>query len=307
MRNRNNQSASNRYWLLALALMCVTLMILSAYSDRVGGPFRVVANATVVPMQAGLNTLGVLLVDVAENFETIEMLRNENAKLQAQVDSLIEDKRRITMDEYELERLRDLLRLDQEYADYETIGARVIGVQGSNWFDTFTINRGSLHGVRVDMNVIAGNGLVGIVTQVGPISSTVRSIIDDTSNVSGMVLSTSDRTIVRGDLSLLNEGRMRFEGMENNENEVLPGDQIVTSYISDKFLQGILIGYIVEIRVDANNLTRSGYIVPVVDFRNIRDVLVITHTKADLRGDNLTDDLEDGYADYPEEDIEGDD
>jgi len=302
MRNRNKQLASNRFWLLALSLMCIALMILSAYSDRVGGPFRVIANATVVPMQTGLNTLGVLLVDVAENFETIEMLREENAQLQAQVDMLIQEKHRFRMEEDELERLRDLFRLDQEYADYETIGARVIGVQGSNWFDTFTINRGSLHGVRVDMNVLADNGLVGIVTQVGPISSTVRSIIDDTSNVSGMVLSTSDRTIVRGDLSLLNEGRMRFEGMENNENVVSVGDQIVTSYISDKFLQGILIGYIVEIRVDANNLTRSGYLVPVVDFRNIRDVLVITKTKADLRGDNLPNDI-----DYSEEDMAGDD
>lgn len=304
MRNKNKQSASNRFWLLTLSLICVALMILSAYSDRVGGPFRVVANATVVPMQIGLNTLGILLVDVAENFETIEMLRAENAQLQSQVDMLIEEKHRFRMEEDELERLRDLFRLDQEYANYETIGARVIGVQGSNWFNTFTINRGSLHGVRVDMNVLADNGLVGIVTQVGPISSTVRAIIDDTSNVSGMVLSTSDRTIVRGDLSLLNEGRMRFEGMENNENVVSVGDQIVTSYISDKFLQGILIGYIVEIRVDANNLTRSGYLVPVVDFRNIRDVLVITKTKADIRGDNLINALPDDNA---EEDIEGDD
>ena len=72
--------------------------------------------------------------------------------------------------------------------------------------------------------------------------------------------------------------------MENNENKVQVGDQIVTSHISPKYLQGILIGYISEITVDSNNLTRSGYITPVVDFKNLQEVLVITTTKADLTG-----------------------
>ena len=81
-----------------------------------------------------------------------------------------------------------------------------------------------------------------------------------------------------------NEGKIRFEEMENNENKVQVGDQIVTSHISDKYLQGILIGYISEISVDSNNLTRSGYITPVVDFKNLQEVLVITTTKADLTG-----------------------
>ena len=75
---------------------------------------------------------------------------------------------------------------------------------------------------------------------------------------------------------------MRFEQMENNDHEIKVGEQIVTSHISDKYLQGILIGYISEINVDSNNLTRSGYITPVVDFKNLQEVLVITTTKADM-------------------------
>ena len=134
------------------------------------------------------------------------------------------------------------------------------------------------------MNVIAGRGLVGIVTETGPTWSTVRSIIDDSSNVSAMVLSTSDRCIISGDLTLINSGKLRFEQMENNDNTIDVGEQIVTSYISDKYLQGILIGYISEVDVDSNNLTRSGYITPVVDFKNLQEVLVITTTKAEMTG-----------------------
>ena len=112
----------------------------------------------------------------------------------------------------------------------------------------------------------------------------VRSIVDDSSSVSGMVLSTSDRCVVSGDLSLMSDGQIRFSQMENNDNTVSVGDQIVTSYISDKYLQGILIGYVSEVTVDSNNLTRSGYITPAVDFKNLQEVLIITSTKADLTG-----------------------
>ena len=57
------------------------------------------------------------------------------------------------------------------------------------------------------------------------------------------------------------------------------GDKVVTSNISEKFLPGILIGYISELGNDANNLTKSGEITPVVDFRHIQEVLVITDLK----------------------------
>ena len=236
-------------------------------------------------MQQGINQVGGWLNDVTENFETLKQVRDENEKLQARVDELVTENNYLQEEKYELERLQELYKLDQSYADYEKTAAHVIGKDAGNWFSSFTIDKGSIDGIKVDMNVMAGSGLVGIVTDVGPTWATVRSIIDDSSNVSGMVLSTSDRCMVNGDLTLMNDGKIRFEQMENNENEVAVGDQIVTSYISDKYLQGILIGYISEVNVDSNNLTRSGYITPVVDFKNLQEVLVITTTKADLTGE----------------------
>ena len=64
-----------------------------------------------------------------------------------------------------------------------------------------------------------------------------------------------------------------------------PGISIVTSYISDKYLQGILIGYIKDVSVDSNNLTQSGTITPVVDFEHIQEVLVILDKKEDVSGE----------------------
>lgn len=288
MKKKNQTSVTNRYILLGLSALCVLMMLLSSFSDKVGGPFKALANVTVIPLEQGINQIGGWLGDMTDNFDTMEQLRAENTRLQEQVDSLITENNYLQADQSELERLQDLYRLDQNYADYEKIGAHVIGKDSGNWFNSFTIDKGSRDGIETDMNVIAQSGLVGIVTDVGPTWATVRSVIDDSSNISSMSLSTSDTCIVSGDLSLMSEGQIRFEQMENNDNTVNVGDQLVTSYISDKYLQGILIGYVSEVNVDANNLTRSGYIIPAVDFKNLQEVLVITTTKADLTGKSET-------------------
>ncbi len=120
------------------------------------------------------------------------------------------------------------------------------------------------------------------VIEVAPNYSQVRSIIDDESNISGMILSTSDLCMVRGDLKLMEDGRIRLEKLPNNDTEIEVGEQVVTSHISSRFLQGLLIGYVSEISVDSNNLTRSGYITPAVDFTKLHEVLIITSTKQDM-------------------------
>ncbi len=292
MKKKNQTSHTNRYILLGLSVFCALMMVLSSFSDIAAGPFKVLANITVIPLQQGINYVGGWLRDLKDNFSTMEQLLAENEELQEQIDALTTENNYLQEERYEYERLLELYELDQNYADYEKTAAHVIGKDSGNWFSTFTIDKGSTDGIEVDMNVLAGSGLVGIVTEVGPTWARVRSIIDDSSSVSGMVLSTSDTCIVSGDLSLMSTGQISFDQMENNDNEVSVGDQIVTSYISDKYLQGILIGSISEINVDSNNLTRSGYIIPAVDFKNIQEVLVITTTKAELTGENETDESE---------------
>ena len=288
MKKKNQTSHTNRYMLIGLSVFCALMMVLSSFSDVASGPFKVLANVTVIPLQQGINHIGGWMGDMKDNFSTLQQLQDENKKLQEQVDALTTENNYLQGESYEYERLQELYQLDQNYAEYEKTAAHVIGKDSGNWFNTFTIDKGSMDGISVDMNVLAGSGLVGIVTEVGPTWARVRSIIDDSTNISGMVLSTSDTCIVSGNLSLMSSGQIAFDQMENNDNVVSVGDQIVTSYISDKYLQGILVGSISEINVDSNNLTRSGYIIPAVDFRNIQEVLVITTTKAELTGEYVT-------------------
>lgn len=288
MKKKNQMSHTNRYILLGLSIFCVLMMVLSSFSDKVGGPFKTVANVTVIPLQQGMNQIGGWMGDMKDNFSTMKQLKSENKKLREQVDALTTENNYLQEERYEFERLQELYKLDQNYAEYEKTAAHVIGKDAGNWFGTFTIDKGSKDGIEVNMNVLAGSGLVGIVTDVGPTWAKVRSIIDDSSNISAMAISTSDTCIVSGDMALMGTGQIAFSQMENNDNVVAVGDQIVTSYISDKYLQGILIGSVSEVNVDSNNLTRSGYITPAVDFKNIQEVLVITTTKAELTSENKT-------------------
>ena len=288
MKKKNQMSHTNRYILLGLSIFCVLMMVLSSFSDKVGGPFKTVANVTVIPLQQGMNQIGGWMGDMKDNFSTMKQLKSENKKLREQVDALTTENNYLQEERYEFERLQELYKLDQNYAEYEKTAAHVIGKDAGNWFGTFTIDKGSKDGIEVNMNVLAGSGLVGIVTDVGPTWAKVRSIIDDSSNISAMAISTSDTCIVSGDMALMGTGQIAFSQMENNDNVVAVGDQIVTSYISDKYLQGILIGSVSEVNVVSNNLNRSGYITPAVDFKNIQEVLVITTTKAELTGENKT-------------------
>ena len=204
------------------------------------------------------------------------------------MDTLTEENSQLVQDKEELTRLRELYDLDQQYTDYEKVGARVIAKESGNWFQLFTIDKGSNDGIQKDANVISGGGLVGIVTEVGPNWAVVRSIIDDNSNVSAMVSTTSDQCIIAGDLRLIDEGSLNLVKLTDTDNKVHVGDKVVTSYISEKFLPGILIGYISELNNDSNNLTKSGYITPVVDFRHLQEVLVILELKNYVPSDSVS-------------------
>ena len=118
-------------------------------------------------------------------------------------------------------------------------------------------------------------------TEVGTHWATVRSIIDDSSNVSAMTVSTSDNCVITGDLELIDEGKLRFTQLYDKEDKVTVGEQVVTSNISEKYVEGLFIGYVSDIQLDTNNLTKSGTIVTPVDFQHLKDVFVITVNKKD--------------------------
>lgn len=280
MKRKSKFKIPSKYILISLTLLCAVLVYASFTMNLSGGPLNTVAGYVFIPMQRGINQIGLWVSDKTDNLKDLRDVMEENTKLKAQVDELTSELNSIKLEQYELNNLRELLELDQKYPSYEKVAANVIGKDAGNWFSIFTIDKGSKDGVEPDMNVIAGSGLVGIVTDVGPNYAKVRSIIDDVSKVSGMVLTTSDRCIVHGDLQKMNSDQnILLTDLKDSDNEANIGDPVVTSNISDKYLQGILIGYINTLEIDSNNLTKSGTVTPAVDFEHVEEVLVILEKK----------------------------
>lgn len=274
------ESNRSKYILIGLTAFCILLIGITSFNDRFLEPLRTSMGYFLIPVQSGVNRAGTSLYNSLLSYNSLKSAMDENARLKVRIDELTEENTRLQAEQFELERLRELYQLDQDYQQYEKIGARVIAKDSGDWFQVFRVNKGSADGVRVDANVIAGGGLVGIVTDVGANYATVRSIIDDVSRVSGMAQQSGDTCIVAGDLTLFSEGRLRISGIKK-DGDIKDGDRIVTSNISSKFLPGLLIGYATDITTDNTRLTKSGYLVPVAQFGSLQEVLIITQIKED--------------------------
>lgn len=274
------ENKHSKYIFIILSVLCVMLIVLSSVKDGLMNPIRNTIGYVLVPVQSGVNRIGYAIYEQLADHRSLEEIRKENDTLKDKVDFLTEENNILEQNSAELDRLRSLYQLDQDYLNYQKVGARIIAKDSENWFQVFRINKGSQDGIRVDQNVIANGGLVGIVTDVGLNYATVRSIIDDESRVSAMGIQSSDTCIVAGDLTLFQEGRLRITDMKKDA-VIQDGDRIVTSNISSKFVPGILIGYAVDVHDDEKHLMKNGYLIPAADFDDMSEVLVITEVKAD--------------------------
>ena len=281
MKKKHNWTFKSKHVFAAMILVCISLMIFAAAVKFPVDAVRTAAGYIIVPFQKGINAVGTALDGATAGIQDKQKLVKEKKKLQKKVDELTAENSRLTQSISELERLQELYQLDQDYSQYDKVAANVISMDTGNWFANFTINKGTKDGVQKDCNVIAGSGLVGIVTEAGSNWATVRSIIDDSSNVSAMTVSTDDTCVIEGDLELIDEGKLRFSQLYDREDKVSVGERIVTSNISEKYVEGLFIGYVSEIELDTNNLTKTGTIVTPVDFQHLKDVFVITVNKED--------------------------
>lgn len=274
-----------RYLLLLVTALCVGMILTTYYTDVLNGPLSGFANYVVIPFQDGVSKAGEWLIKREQLVSDIKELQKENEALRQENEELSVTNNALLQEKHELMELRNLYQLDQTYADFPKTGCRIIAKENGSWYHSFVIDKGSEDGLSVDMNVLADGGLVGRITYIGRHWSRVQAVIDDNSNVSATVLSSQKNLIVSGNLTLYEEGTISFSELADPDDLVKVGDSVVTSNISDKYLPGILIGYISEIQTDPNNLTKSGRITPAVDFSRLDTVLVIQKLKQTAEDD----------------------
>ena len=205
----------------------------------------------------------------------------ENNELKAKIQLLESENKRLSLYEEENEKLSRLLEIAQKYPEYTTTGATVIGKDPGNWYDIFVIDKGTADGIQPNMVIMDEGGIVGKINEVGYNFAKVQSILDSHSSVPATSLRTGDLGIVRGDYALLNNGLCKMEYIDG-DSEIMVGDEIVTSSLSDIYPPGLTIGYVKEIITDANGLTKYAIIEPQVNFKHLSTILILNDTSEPL-------------------------
>ena len=273
------QNKNPRGGLLIVIGICLFLILVSSISPGFGETVRSGFNAVLMPMQKGMNRVGRSVFDYIEKQRDLSHVQEDNAVLSEEISYLREENARLKIKEKELSELRGLLNLREQYPEYSTLGAHVIGRSSGNWYQTLLIDKGERDGIQVGMNVLAGGGLVGEVSAVGKNSATVTTIINSGHYVSAMSARNGQSFLVAGDLNLYTDGMLRLENIPL-ESDISLGDMVVTSNISDVYLPGILIGYVEGVEEDSSRLQKVGTLRPVAPFDDLDMVLIITTLKS---------------------------
>ena len=281
MNKNKRKQMKPRYVLWLIIVLCLLFIGVSLKNNGEKLNIQNGISSLILPMEKGLNSIGEWIGKQKEHSRSVNDLLAENEALKQQIEQLNTKISSMENNLSELDSLRGLLKMKEVYPDYDMVGARIISKDAGNWYNNFIIDKGSNDGIKKDMNVIYDNGLVGIVSDVSANNATVRAIIDDTSSVSGMLSKSTELCIVNGDLKLYQDGLLDVE-MISKDAQISAGDEVVTSYISDKYLPGLVIGYISDVSMDSSNLSQNARITPKVSFDNITNVMVITQLKADL-------------------------
>ena len=206
-------------------------------------------------------------------------LKEENTELKNQIADLLEENRRLSMYEEENAKLSALLKIAQRYPDYESVGANVIAKDPGVWYDGFTIDKGTNADISANMVLIAPEGLVGKVLESGLTFSKAQSILDSRSSVPAMSVRTGDLGVVKGNYTLSADGLCIMEYIDA-QAEIMVGDEIVTSHLSDIYPAGLAIGKVLELETDTNGLTKYAVIQPYVDLKHLDTILVIDKNSA---------------------------
>lgn len=280
---KKNFTITSKMIFTFLVIICVGLIIVSYLFADLLSPVRTAVGNFFVPMQKGISTVSGGISETLRIFSDKQKLIDENDKLTSEINDLKTEMQILIHQEYELEWYRDLYENDSVYQNAEKVAARIISRNPNGACDMFVIDKGEDDGIEVDMNVLAGGGLVGIITDVGSNWAKVRTIIADDSSVSGRFQPTSDTCIVKGNMRRMDDGYIDVE-MINLNAEVYDNYEVLTSYISDKYLPGILIGYVTNIRKDPSELNKRAYLTPVVDFEHLEAVLIVKTLRENLEG-----------------------
>lgn len=266
----------SRFFILSITIsVLLSIVALISYFSGTSSILSNFVKILVSPLNQASSAVSEKVISVGNYFGSIAELKEENLRLQAENDELSKLNESAKAIRDENERLYAYLELKREFSELSLANARIISRGSSSIMTTFTIDKGTFHGVRKDMPVISHSGVVGIVAEEGLTSSRCISIINHKTSVGVYLLRTGTSGVLEGDYTLSLDGKCKISGLASDA-DVLVGDYVYTSGYGEIFPKDLCIGTVCEIVRDANTHTLTLEVVPMSNLESLDTVMVIT-------------------------------
>lgn len=267
-------SGTRRVLLALCALLFAFVFVLPKQShtllQAIGKPL---ADLISIPLEV-LSSADRRVETVWDRYVALRGVEEENEQLRREIEFLRGQTAELREMAAANKRLTELLGFQARTAS-QTVAARVIGRDATNWYQGVVLDKGEQDGVRTEMGVVSLAGAVGRVVKTRATSSVVLLIVDPNNAVTSLIQRTRDEGIIEGTFG--GKARMKYIPLLST---VRVGDPVVTSGLTGGFPKGVPVGTITSIQKDEGGLFQTAEVRPEVDFTRLEEVLVVTVPRA---------------------------
>ncbi len=271
MRNLLDFLSRHNHWFVFVLLEVLSFVLLFHYNSYQGSVWFSSANA----VSGKVYEWNSAVTQYFGLTERNRQLTERNLYLERQVEQLSEHILKTTRDTTALERMQQNVM-----KGFETIPAKVVGSSLDKANNFITIDRGAADGVRKDMGVVCGTGIVGIVYLTSDHYSVVIPVLSQQSNISCSIKG-------RGYFGYLHwtGGSPEYAYIDDipRHAHFKLGDYIITSGYSSVFPAGIVVGRIKHVYNSDNGMSYRLKVTLSTDFARLRDVCVINDREMDKK------------------------
>lgn len=264
--------------LLALCIVMFAFLLRATMTMGASTVVEQIVGTITAPVQSLTSGLSGSITGFLDQFLRASEISQENEQLLEENRKLIEQMVDYENYKHENESLKEQLGIQEENPQWETMTASVIGRDPSDQFYSFTIDKGTLDGVSYQDPVITADGLVGIVSEVGPVFAKVTTILDVRLNVACQDVRTQDVATISGDIEMAQQGKCKMS-LIPRESGIAKGDIVQTAGTSGLYPQGIVVGRVSDVGFEPQGTMMYAVVEPANDIKSIKDVVIITSFK----------------------------
>lgn len=264
--------------LLALCIVMFAFLLRATMTMGASTVVEQIVGTITAPVQSLTSGLSGSITGFLDQFLRASEISQENEQLREENRKLIEQMVDYENYKHENESLKEQLGIQEENPQWETMTASVIGRDPSDQFYSFTIDKGTLDGVSYQDPVITADGLVGIVSEVGPVFAKVTTILDVRLNVACQDVRTQDVATISGDIEMAQQGKCKMS-LIPRESGIAKGNIVQTAGTSGLYPQGIVVGRVSNVGFEPQGTMMYAVVEPANDIKSIKDVVIITSFK----------------------------